>query len=77
MTTVVDLTADEIAELKALTSETETPAAVRKAMIEYLRYARRQRLKTLSGRVEMQDNWEKLESLEPRPADDTPGSGPR
>ena len=76
MTTVIDLTAEEIAELKELTSEAEIAAAVRTAMVGYLRYARREKLKTLSGHVEMQDNWEQLESLEPRPAHETPESGP-
>ncbi len=75
MTTVIGLTPEEIAELKALTSEAEIAAAVRKAMTGYLRYARREKLKTLSGQIEMQDNWEQLESLEPRPAHESPGTG--
>jgi len=29
-------------------------------------------LKSLSGRVEMEDNWRQLEALEPRPADIDP-----
>ena len=77
MTTVIDLTPEEIAELKTLTSEAETAAAVRKAMTEYLRYARRQRLKAISGHVEMQDNWEGLEDAEVRPGRETPGPGTR
>ncbi len=77
MTTNIDLTVEEVAELKALTSEAEIAAAVRKAMVEYLRYARRQQLKTLSGRIEMQDNWGQLEALERRPPYEAPGSGPR
>ena len=61
MTTVVDLTAEEIANLKELTNESDTVAAVRSAMVAYLQHARRQRLKKLSGRVQMQDHWGELE----------------
>jgi hypothetical protein len=76
MTTVIDLTPEEIEELKAITGESEIAAAVRKAMTGYLRYARRQKVKGLSGHIERQDNWEQLESLEPRPVHESPGLGP-
>ncbi len=75
MTTVVDLTEQEIAELKELTHQTDVGAAIRTAMVEYLRYVRRMRLKELSGQVEMQDNWTQLESAEVKAAHENPGSG--
>jgi hypothetical protein len=37
---------------------------VRIALSEDLRYVRRMRLKELSGRVEMQENWSELEQAE-------------
>jgi hypothetical protein len=55
MSTVVDLSEQELAELKALTRQTDAAAAVRTAMAEYVRYVRRQRLKELSGQVQMED----------------------
>jgi hypothetical protein len=64
MTTSVDLSDPEIAELKELTNQADAAAAVRIALSEYLRYVRRMRLKELSGRVEMQENWPELEQVE-------------
>jgi len=70
MTAMVDLTAEEIAEIQALTKQNDIGSAIRAAMVEYVRYARRQELKTLSGRVEMQDNWRELEKAELRAGDE-------
>jgi hypothetical protein len=64
MTTTIDLTDQEIAELKSLTNQPDAAAAVRCATAEYLRFARRKRLKELSGQVEMDDNWRRLEDVE-------------
>ena len=64
MPTLVDLTDQELAELKQLTKQKEPAAAIRAAMKEYIRYVRRMRLKTLSGKVRMQDNWRALEAAE-------------
>ena len=63
MTTSIDLTDQEIAELKSLTNQADA-AAVRCATAEYLRFARRKRLKELSGQVQMDDNWRGLEDVE-------------
>jgi hypothetical protein len=62
MTTTIDLTDQELAELKALTNQPDAQAAVLCATAEYLRFARRKRLKELSGRVEMGENWRDLEA---------------
>jgi hypothetical protein len=64
MPTRVELTDQELAELKELTKQSEAGAAVRTAMREYVRYVRRVRLKKLSGKVRMQDNWRALEQAE-------------
>jgi len=76
MTATVNLSAEEIAEIQALTKESDVGDAICAAMVEYVRYARRQELKTLSGRVEMQDNWRELEEAEVRAADEARRSRP-
>lgn len=58
MPIIIDLTERELAELKELTKETDASAAIRFAMREYVRYARRMQLKAMSGQVEM--NYEQL-----------------
>lgn len=69
MTTTIDLTDQELAELKSLTNQSDAQAAVRCATAEYLRFARRKRLKELSGRVDMDDNWRELEAAEMKASD--------
>lgn len=64
MSTTIDLTDHELAELRAYTKETDDAAAIRSAMNEYLRLARRLQLKALSGQVEMEENWQALEATE-------------
>jgi hypothetical protein len=76
MTATIDLTPEEIEELKALTNQGDVTAAVRFAMAEYLQYARRQRLKAISGHVEMQENWPQLEGLELKAIHEDHGPGP-
>ena len=66
MSTVVELTEQEIAELKAVTKAGDVSSAVRTATTEYVRYVRRRELKELSGRVEMLDNWREQEAAELR-----------
>lgn len=48
MPIITDLTERELAELKELTKETDASAAIRFAMREYVRYARRMQLKAMS-----------------------------
>ncbi len=72
--TVVDLTEQEIAELKEHTRQTDVTAAIRTATTEYLRYVRRMQLKELSGKVQMQDNWGELEQAEGNADHANPGS---
>jgi hypothetical protein len=64
MNASIELSDQEIADLRELTNESEPNRAVRIAMAEYLRYARRMRLKAISGQVTMEDNWRHLESAE-------------
>lgn len=64
MSTVVHLTEEELAELKRLTNQSDPTDAIRAAMQDYLRHARRMQLKQLSGQVEMLGNWRQLEQRE-------------
>ncbi len=76
MTATINLTSDEVAEIQTLTKQNDVAEALLTAMREYVRYARRQELKTLSGRVEMQDNWRELEETDMRAADEARRSRP-
>jgi hypothetical protein len=62
--TQIELTDQELADLKELTNQQDATAAVRTAMLDYVRYARRMQLKNLSGRIEMVENWQQLEQAE-------------
>jgi hypothetical protein len=66
MPTIVELSDQELSDLKAFTKQSEPTAAIRSAMTEYLRLARRLQLKSLSGQVAMEDNWRSLEAAELR-----------
>jgi hypothetical protein len=64
MVTSIELSEQDLADLKELTNQSDAGEAIRTAMHDYIRYARRMRLKQLSGRVEMSDNWRQLEREE-------------
>ncbi|MBU6388006.1 MAG: hypothetical protein ACK5ZC_02350 [Pirellulaceae bacterium] len=64
MVTSIELSEQELAELRDLTEQSDSMEAIRVAMRDYIRYARRMRLKQLSGQVEMIDNWRQLEESE-------------
>ena len=64
MVTSIELSEQELAELRDLTEQSDSLEAIRVAMRDYIRYARRMRLKQLSGQVEMIDNWRQLEESE-------------
>ncbi len=64
MATTIELSEQELAELRELTEQSDATEAIRVAMRDYIRYARRMRLKQLSVEVEMIDNWRQLEQSE-------------
>ena len=49
MTTTVQLSDEELADLKELTNQSDAAAAVRAAMQDYVRYARKTAIKTAVG----------------------------
>ncbi|NLX98302.1 MAG: hypothetical protein GXY83_19260 [Rhodopirellula sp.] len=64
MTITIHLNHDEIAQIKELTRLDDEVEAVSKAAREYLRMARLRELKAASGRIDFEENWKDLESLE-------------
>jgi hypothetical protein len=64
MTATVELTAEEVRDLCDLTRMDDADGAVRSALDEYRRYARRMRLKELSGQMTLEENWRDLETAE-------------
>ena len=64
MTATINLNDEEVKDLRDLTQVNDVVDAVRRALDEYRRYARRMRLKELSGKVAMDDNWRSLEAAE-------------
>ena len=61
---MIELSEQELAELRELTEQSDSTEAIRVAMRDYVRYARRMRLKQISGQVEMLGNWRELEHSE-------------
>lgn len=64
MTISVDLSPEEIEQLKEITKLTDDAEAVGQAARDYLRLRRLRELKAVSGKVEFDENWQELESLE-------------
>ncbi len=60
----VTLSTDEIAEIRKLTQVDSDSEAVGRAVREFLRISQLRQLKSVSGRVEYEENWQALESLE-------------
>jgi hypothetical protein len=64
MTIPVELNPDEIRQLKELTKADNDAAAVSRAARDYLRLRRLRELKSISGKVDFDENWRELEALE-------------
>jgi len=64
MSLTVDLTSEEVAQLKEITHMQDDAAAVTKAAREYLRLSQLRELKAVSGKVDYDDRSFHLERLE-------------
>ncbi len=64
MSITVTLSTAEIAEIRKLTQVDSDSEAVSRAVREFLRISQLRQLKSVSGRVEYEENWQRLESLE-------------
>jgi Arc/MetJ family transcription regulator len=60
----IELTSQEIANLKQITNLHNDAEAVTKAAREFLRLSGLRELKAVSGKVEFDLNWQELEELE-------------
>lgn len=76
MTATVQLSDQELADLQSLTRQQDATAALRAAMQEYIRYAKRMRLKSMAGKLDIDDNWQQLEERELREQDESGFAGP-
>ena len=66
MSITIEMPAQEIAALKQLTGLEDDAEAILQAAREFLRLSRLRELKTASGKVDFELNWQELEDLEPR-----------
>jgi hypothetical protein len=64
MSITIEMTPQEIAALRQVTKRDNDAEAVVLAAREFLRLSRLRELKTVSGKVELDANWEQLEELE-------------
>ncbi|NLF68459.1 MAG: hypothetical protein GX575_05310 [Candidatus Anammoximicrobium sp.] len=64
MSITVELNSEEIAEMIRLTNQPDSAQAVTQAAREYLRIRRLRELSAMSGQVDYDDNWQRLEALE-------------
>jgi hypothetical protein len=72
MSVIVELSADEIAQIKHFTELSNESDAVTKAAREFLRVSRLRELKAASGKVDYRDVSEAMEALELRERDSNP-----
>jgi hypothetical protein len=72
MNVTIDMSPDELAEIRRFTELDSNSDAVTKAAREYLRVTQLRELKTASGKVDYQDVGNAMESLELREQDPNP-----
>jgi hypothetical protein len=60
----VPLTLQEVVALKRITNTQDDAQAITQAVREFLRQVHLRELKTASGAVEFETNWQQLEALE-------------
>jgi hypothetical protein len=64
MSITIELSGEEIAQMTAVTKLADGAQAVAQAAREYLRICRLQELSAMSGHVDYDDDWQRLEALE-------------
>ena len=64
MSITIEMSAQEIADLKQLTRLDNDAEAIIWAAREFLRLSRLRELKAVSGKVQFESNWQELEELE-------------
>lgn len=64
MVVAVNLTDEELAQIKRITHTQDETEAVSKAAREFLRLSQLRQLKAVSGKVDFELDWQELESRE-------------
>lgn len=64
MSITVELNSEEISQMSRLTNQPDGAQAVAKAAREFLRICRLRELSAMSGQVDYDDNWQRLEKSE-------------
>lgn len=64
MSISIDLSGDELTDLQRVTRQSDQAEAVRQAVREFLRLSRLCELISVSGQIELEDNWRQLEASE-------------
>ena len=64
MSISIELSGEELTDLKNVTRQTDQVEAVRQAVREFLRLSRLRELISVSGQIEFDDNWRQLEASE-------------
>jgi len=64
MRTTLNLADDVIEELMKITKERTKTKAINEALKDYIRQKRLERLKSLSGKITIEDNWRQLREME-------------
>jgi len=64
MSITVTLSSEELAQIKQITQLDSDAEAVSRAAREFLRLVGLRQLKSVSGQVDYEENWQQLESLE-------------
>lgn len=64
MSTVIELDEKQLREVCEATQQADAAIAIQTATVEYIRYWKRQRLKELAGKVEMDEGWRMMNVAE-------------
>lgn len=64
MRTTITLDDDFTKDLMKTTGEDSPVAAIRRALQDYLKMSRKQRVLALRGQVQVEDNWRELRQLD-------------
>ena len=64
MSITIDLSQQELSEIREMTKAADDAAGVVAAAREFVRWSRLRELKTASGNVDFDENWQQLESHE-------------
>jgi len=65
----INLSHEEVAQIRLVTNISDDAEAVSMAAREYLRLTRLRELKSVSGKVDFEENWRELDLIETKETD--------